>query len=143
MNEPYLQESLVQQQDFRAASLLVHVNALGASKSGDCESTEAPMRMTMEELDDEDWLAQKAKPKSSKHLLEEVELDDEISQNHEQLDDIKPNFRSPPVGDENDPAMQTAEPTALSLDAEANMHPPAVESRGPPSLDSKIRLKKR
>ena len=137
VNEPFLQESLSQQQDFRVASLLAQVSALGASKSGTHESLKAPTRATMEEIEDEDWLAQKAKPKASKNLLEEIGSDEEA---HE---DVEPNFRSPPIDDEIDELSRFEESTSSTPNADDNSHSFATESREPPALDTRIKLKKR
>lgn len=114
IDEPRLQESLLQQQDFRAASLLAQVTVLGVSKSGGHESDRVPRRTTIEEIEDEDWLAQAAKPKSPKHLLEEVEPVIEDSQT-EQTEGVEPNFRSPPIDVETDPSTRAAKASMTSL----------------------------
>lgn len=142
VDELFLQESLVQQQGFKAASLLVQVTVLVVSKSGDQEPDRSPMRMTMEEIEDEDWLAQRVKPKSLKHLLEEVELGSEALQAHPQNEGIEPNFRSPLV-EEVDAPSQKAETNASALNAETDTSSPAIESRELPKPNIKIKLKKR
>jgi hypothetical protein len=146
VDESHLQESMRQHQDFRAASLFVQLTALGASKSGGQEFNSTPRRTTIEEIEDEDWLAQKAKPKSPRHLLEEVELDNKALKINEHMEDVKPNFRSPPVKDEIDPPSHIKEPDEPDVplpDMEANLDSPATESIRPPFPDTRVKLKKR
>ena len=127
----------------RAASLLAQVTALGASKSGGQESDRTPKRTTMEEIEDEDNLAQIVKPKSPKHLLEEVKPDEEVLPAHGETEGIEPNFRSPSLEEETDLPPRTANASATSQEEESHEQEPILETRGPPTLDAKIKLKKR
>ena len=143
VDEPLLCESLAQQQDFRAASLLAQVTVLGVSKTGSQEFERTPTRPMIEEIEDEDLLAQKVKPKSSKHLLEEVDSDVEAPQVEERAEGVEPRFRSPPTDDKTDTPPWTAETVASSPDGEAQAHLSSLETQGPPTSDTKVKLKKR
>ncbi|EDR09698.1 uncharacterized protein LACBIDRAFT_326241 [Laccaria bicolor S238N-H82] len=132
VNQPLLEDSLTQQ-DFRSASFLSQATAEGVSKSRK-GSQVRKTRTTMEEVEDEDWLAYLAKPKSSEFLMEEVKQVKEtlVSRTNSEEERVEPNFRSPSARPEN----ETKETEEI---------PPTESSEwpGPPIPDIRVRLKKK
>jgi hypothetical protein len=125
INQPLLEDSLVQQ-GFKSASSLPRVTEEETSKTSQGISKKAS-HTTIEDIEDEDWLAYQAKPKSAKFLMEEVlpMKDAFVSQSKDEQEGVEPHFRSPPIQDE------TQIPPKLS------------ETPGPPIPDIRIKLKKK
>ena len=108
VDQSYLQESL-HQQGFKVASLLSQVMREEGSKSGEEElkSSKSPQRVTVEEIEDEFWETCEAKPKSTKHILEEEVLDKEMSPVANEREDVEPNFRTPSPEESQDNSSST------------------------------------
>ena len=112
-------------------------------QTGGREFKRTPTCSSIEEIEDEDLIAQKAKPKSSKHLLEEVNSDVEAPQVEERAEGVEPKFRSPPMDDKTDTLPRTTKTDVSSPDGEAQAHLSTLETQGPPISDAKVKLKKR
>lgn len=134
-NQPELLESITQQ-GFKQASSFPWDSVEKVSKTSVAEAFNASRRTMIEEVEDEDVIAQQAKPKSPKHLLEKIE-ELRLSED-EDLERVEPNFRSPsPQSDEVELSSPQQEDTpnkeAFSSDT----------TTAPPTKDLKIKLKKR
>lgn len=137
INLPELHESVTQQGFEQALSSSQH-HAEEVSKSSVVEAYNASRRMTIENVEDEDWIAHQAKPKCAKHPLERI--DESGFPDSEDLKGIEPNFRSLPCqSDESNP------PAAARQQANtATKETPSLdETTGPPTKDLKIKLNKR
>lgn len=113
------------------------MSAEKASKASVVEAYNALKRATIEEVEDEDYVAHQARPKSPRHLLEKI---DELGfSDKEDLERVEPTFRSPPTKtDTVDPSTSNSEQEDMikevfSLDT----------TEGPPIKDHKIKLKKK
>lgn len=128
VDQPSLANSF-EQQGFKSASSLSQVAAEEMSKSRGEHSEKATKatRTTIEEIEDEDWLDYRAKPKSANFLMEEVLPTKEVfvSQTNDEEERVEPNFRSPCAQEETETASKSS------------------ELPGPPNHDIKIRLKKK
>ena len=133
VNQPELSESIAQQ-GFRKASPFPQVPAEESSKSSGAEAYNASKRTTVEEVEDEDWIAYQIKPKSPNHLLEEIEEADEDSEK------VEPNFRSPP----SQPVEFDRPASDLQQDNSATKEASSVDTTTrPPRNDFKIKLNRR
>ncbi|EDR14134.1 uncharacterized protein LACBIDRAFT_321942 [Laccaria bicolor S238N-H82] len=136
-NQPVPLESPIQQ-GFEQASSTSQTPAEEASKTSVAEVYKASRRASVEEVEDEDYIAHLIKPKSPKHLLEKI---DELGfEDNEDSEKVEPNFRSPPLhSDEFDSLasdLQTEEaPTKEAYSSNT--------TTGPPTTDHKVKLKKR
>ena len=128
----------VTQQDFKQASSVLQPSAERMSKPSVAEAYNASRQVTIEEVEDEDWIALQVKPKSPKHLLEEI---DELGfVDGEDSERVEPNFRSPPLRPEEfDPLASDPR----QANAAAKEAPSPNTTAGPPMKDLKIKLKRR
>lgn len=135
VNQPKLLESITQQ-GFKQALSFPWDSVEKASKTSIAEAFNASRQTTIEEVEDEDVIAQQAKPKSPKHLLEKIE---ELGLSEdEDLERVEPNFRSPsPQSDEVESSSPQQEDTPNKEAFSSNT------TMVPPTKDLKIKLKKR
>ena len=135
--QPDLNESTAPE-DFKQALPSSQSSAENASKSSVAEVYNTSRWATMEEVEDEDWMAHLSKPKSPKHLLEEIGEFGWPENNDSEK--VKPNFRSPP--------SQSDKIESSTLDLQDENTPPreassSSMSTGPPTKDLRIKLKRR
>ena len=126
------------QQDFKQASSTSQSSAEKASKPSAAEAYNASRWTTIEEVDDEEWLAYLAKPKAPKHLLESMEEPE--SKDGEDSEKVEPKFRSPLLQPVELDSLESDPQMANTTSEEAHTFNAMT---GPPTKDPKIKLRKR
>ena len=126
VNQTHLEESL-HQQDFKVASFLSQTREASKSRGRESRNSE---RISVEEIEDESWAEYLAKPKSTAHILEEVDTAEVTAHAVTTEERVQPNFRSPPAED-----SETTQDSETKTSTESLPDAPAIEPR--------VKLKKR